>query len=691
MGIRTYQKDHLKELASPLTEVQFENRQSVSADPLRFETKHASHPVVIDLNPFKNGEHQRSGAGNFWGGPFTGRPALIAQLAPVLFELAEYRPAATVNQYVTYFRVWWRHFDAVERECAAPGMPAPVVTTVADITEIHRQRAFDRGMSSPCFSGFIRMVNMVRRVQQLAPLYWKPPERTEARRHLPPRWEIDKIRIRLKHNWFDTLHRWERTAELLQETAPQPQSQTEVKLLKNYRHFISTAIRLRHPRPSIKMLGKGMDRHTFYAQGYNVSDMLRGFYPDGEDIRTAFHLCLASTGWNPSVLVDLDVTAGFIEPHPKDPTRYLMRGYKARGNSEQVTEGMSKVQGSPGNILRTLMRRTRPLRAHLKRKLATAKVTYASLQGQGVASTALEDARGEIARLERGVRSPWLYVAANTDQVLWLDKISFARGRAKDGSSSFLDDLIFDINEKEKVMAEKQGRLERLRLVSNLNSSDFRDAFAAFAYEMSGGMVLYVMKVLGHKSPKTTQGYLNNTLLNGESNRLYSKFGNALWHEVKMHGRVDPTLIAKWSRDESVTDDERQRLHDYRSLKRSRIGLGCKDPTHPPAHIAPNFQADGKAMCPVQRCTLCVEHAVIYPDSLTGLCKRLAELRHIQSQMPVVAFSESSFGEEMKNTEIVLERFDQQKVSAILEDYSQRIAAGRHCVIEFDGLQGVPA
>jgi hypothetical protein len=53
--------------------------------------------------------------------------------------------------------------------------------------------------------------------------------------------------------------------------------------------------------------------------------MLCGSYPDSFDIRVAFHLCMATTGWNPAVLLSLDVTTSIIEKHPKDPGRYILR------------------------------------------------------------------------------------------------------------------------------------------------------------------------------------------------------------------------------------------------------------------------------------------------------------------------------------------------------------------------------
>lgn len=681
MGIRNYKKDHLKKLAKPLAALPDSALATdpESDDPLRFWTRHPSEPFLVDLHVFQDGEHARLHAGGTWRGTFSGRPRLITQLAPVFREIVEYSSPRTIKQNLFSLRSWWRLFDEVEAEAAEAGASIQRVETVSDITEIHRQRAFDSGMNNAGFTYFTRMINMVRKANKIPLLYWKSPEVKNRRRHLPPQWQVKQVRHALKRGWFDANSRWKMADSLL--TDYEPQTEEEARLQRIYQRFQSAVNNVGHPRPGMSELCGDLRYSTFNSLGYSIPDMLRGFYPDANDIRMAFHLCLANTGWNPAVLLSLDANDHFIEPHPKDPTRYLMRGYKARGQSEQITEGLFKSVGSAGVILLTLMKRTEPLRAQLRKDLATSKEEYEALKLQGASSATLDSKRRQIVKLEQGVRSPWLYVTSKTDSITWLDHRTFARGigRLRGNGISFLDELVARINQKRPPDQQ----------LSRIKASDFRDAFAAYAYQVSGGLVLYVMKVLGHKNPGTTQSYLDNTLLNEESNRLYITFSNSLLHEIKVYGRVDPSIIAKWSRDGNVTDEERARLHDYRSLKRSRIGVGCKDPTHPPKHIAPRFEADGQAMCPVQRCTLCLEHAVIFPDSLPGLCKRLAELRFIQSQISAVAFLESSFGEEIENTELALACFDVQKVQDLMLQWERRIDNGEHRVIDFDGVQKV--
>lgn len=676
MSIRHYKKDHLKELAPALAVVQSATSAPPSApdDPLTFWTRH-EHPTFVSLNVFSqgNGETDNPQTMSARGRPFSGRPELIQEMAPAIRAILEYAAPRTVTQHLQALRTWWRLFDSVDR---ATSMTATqVVFSVSDIGELHRQRAFDENMDRGSFGTGLATINIIRKTKGLRQLLWQRPAGRNLERHLPPEWQIKKIRIALKHAWFATLNRWQVTDELLAGRVPR--NEEEQRLQRNYKLFDAAMRTTETPRPRVEDIRGSMPTATFLRAGYSVSDMLRGRYPDAEDIRSAFHYCLAATGWNPAVFLSLDADSAFVEAHPKDPTRYLLRGYKARSKSEQISEGLYKSQSSAGVILLTLQQRTEPLRARLRKDLAEQELAMEQLLNQEASPSRLDEQRKVVARLRTGVSSLWLYVSASTDKINWLDphETTYTRFKQVPGITTFLDAVVSRINSQQP--ADQQ--------VASLKPGDFRDAFAAYAYQLSGGMVLYVMKALGHKSLRSTQHYLDNTILNEQSIQLYRSFSNSLWAEIKVHKRLDPTIIAKCSRDGHASAEARERLATYRSLRRSRIGVGCKDPTNPPPSIAPSFRADGKAMCHVHRCMLCLDHAVILPDSVTGIAKRLAELRSIRSGMSTVAFLESSFSEEMENTELALGAFDPVTVAEQFTEWESRIMSGLHRVIDLDG------
>lgn len=683
MGIRAgnNKKDHLRQPdGSPALALVVDLASTASGeDPLRFETSHPDKPCFVDLTEFELGNQQTLKKGARLGGSFTGRPLLIYELAPALRDQMNPLAEKSVEQYLVALRTWWRLFDALEsKEFARPRLESTV-----QLDELHRQCALDKSMRRTEFSSFLLIANTTRAALGFKPLHWQRPEERAVNRHLPPTWQTDLVRRTLKHRWFATLDRWDLAAQLRSQDASLDQQMPPVtdpehlRLLRNYNRFDAVAKATGHPRPGLDALLMGIPKTMFYRGGFSVVDMLRGRYPDGYDIRAAFHLCLATTGWNAAVLLSLDVSEPFIELHPKDRSRYILRGRKARaGGAEQVTEGLFKTQGSAGAVLQTLIARTAPLRDQLHRELQAARARLAELGGQLSESEEQKPLRRRIMSLEQATRSPWLFASQVAFGIQWLDDFNFSKSFEKH-TSSYIGDLVANLNKHQPDD----------RQLSPLTASDLRDAYAVNAYHASGGSILHVMKALGHRSPRTTQRYLHNTLLKEEHRKLFGTFSTALWQEMASNGRVDPTILAKLSRDGEATREQRERLGGYRSIMLSRIGVGCKDPLNPPRHIAPDFIPDGKAMCHVQRCTLCVEHAIIFPESLPGLCKRLAELRHLRPQMSVGAFQSSSFLEEMDNTEIALQAFNAAEVARNVSQWADRIAKGLHRVMEFDGRE----
>jgi hypothetical protein len=398
--------------------------------------------------------------------------------------------------------------------------------------------------------------------------------------------------------------------------------------------------------------------------------MTRGRYPDSVSIRAAFHLCLVTTGWNPGTFLALDANGTFIEPHPRDPSRYILTGYKERSKSYQVTEGLLKTQRSAGVIIVTIVERTKPLRKELESRLIEKRTELSNLVRNSASRHLLDKKQAEIVDLEGGIRSPWLYVAEQG--ITWLRGDTYQSV----GKDRYLDRHVASIND---------GRAPS-EWIPRIKATDFRDAFAAYAFKESGGMILYVMRVLGHRSLTSTQRYLDNTLLNDSAAKVFRCFANSLWAEIQQFGRLDPTLIARCAIDGHVSDHERSRLDEYRGLRRSRLGIGCKDPTRPPRHVAPGFQVDGRKLCATHRCTLCLENAVIFPESLEGLAMRKAELMHLKLELPVSTFIETSFDEELSNTNAALRAFDTHRVEVAVQSWVRRIESGAHRVIQFEDL-----
>ena len=667
MSIRHVNKDHLAGHQLPLSVVPSPTEPEEDGDQLRFLTHHKKKPGFIDLTEFRDGKE--TAPRGKWGGAIKGRPRLIAQIAPAIKETYLTASKPTVTTVLTSLRTWWRLLDHIEALGTDAAVRVPAVNGVEDLVEVHRQLAFDAGISRAMFGPFARVSDLTRRAMGLRPLHWVGPEEPTRKRHLPPFSQIKPIRDELKRRWYAALDRWERADSLIAGTPPQ--TEEEAQQVTNYRRLTEAAEVHGRAWPTSAQLWLGKSMSLFYQQGYKT-EVMRSRFPGIADVKAAFHLCLVTTGWNPETFLALDVGLEFIQPHPKDETRYLLTGFKERSKTDQVTEGLYKSQRSPGVVLLTLMRRTATLRVQLQAQRNTVEAELSALVKQRARMSLVDEKREQLSQIDEGLRSPWLF-ADEDGAVSWLNGDNYHR----DGNVGYLDRLVQEVNAKRPPDHQ----------VAKITATDFRDAFAAYAYQESGGMVLYVMRVLGHKRLSSTQRYLDNSLLNDESARLFRTFANSLWVEIRVHGRLDPTVLAKWCRDGQVSEGERKRLEDYRALKRSRLGVGCKSPTNPSRAVAPTFRPDGKKQCSTHRCTLCLENAVILPESLDGLAMRLAELLYLQANMPTATFAETSFAEELHNTRVALLGFQSSAVSDAVQRWQRRIADGTHRPVHLELME----
>lgn len=636
-------KDHLQASAPPLVVVPVKPAEE---DPLLFLTKHPDKAFLVDLRPFSTGEMHKSGnTGGSWEGPFTARRALILQLAPALKDRLCPLSEKAARAYLNSLRGWWRVLDAAE----AAG--EPIVSSVAQLTNVHRQLAYDRGMLRVPFTLFLAIVDPVRQTMRLPKLYWKPPSDPTPKRFLPPPWQWEILRQALKRDWYAVVDRWE-LADLLRAGGGQNDAKSKA-LRMNYQFYAKAQARLKHPLPKQSQLMPGFTTlKAFYDTGLNTKDMVRGLYPDGDDIRAAFHLCLCNTGWNPAVLLNLDIAANCIDVHPKDPQRFILRSAKARADDEEMTsEGLFKTQAGAAFVVKLLIDKTEPLRRLLR----------VALRGIGKRIAGVTDPKKllklqiEQSQLSKAIRSPWLYVGQGT--VKWLDDDSFGRG----GERNYLRNRIERLNKA----------LPLDRQLAFVKPSDLRDIFAANVYRTNGGSMLALKRALGHRGWGSTPKYVTNTLMREEHRKLFMLFSNSLWNEIKETGRIDPTILAKLSRDREATQHQRQRLEKYRTFPITRMGTRCADPHNPPRHVDPDFVPDGQKLCEVQRCLLCTEHAVILPESIDGLARRCVELRSLNQSMNTVSWETSTFREELDNIEFALKLFDPIKVEHLLEKHSK--------------------
>ena len=675
MGLREVNKDHLNTHPG-LAPVKVTLPLPDHGDPLRFWIKHSTQNHFVDLTVFATGQPAET-QDKRHAGPFSGRPALIRQIAPAIYSVLDGNTKWTAKNYLDSLRTWWRILDAVERDAARVGQPMSRVNDVRQLTEIHASYARgDTGrkpINRTLFNPFKCLANVSLRDLGAPELHWVAPMAGDSKRLLPSDNQCAELRIRLKQEWYRVLRHFT-LMDRLRADGFQSATDEEEYLLAHWRHIHQVQKRTGMTLPSATELRNGMSIRGFSLKtGLRLPTMRLTAFPDHWQAQIAFHCCLMFTGWNPATLYSLDATKAniWLRDHPRDPLRYLLVGTKARaGNAEQPVEGLWKTRAGPGHIIRLWMERTEPLREQLQAELVMERNKYHQFVLDGTSPGNLTRQMEVIQSKKEGCRSVWLF-ASEKGGIGWLMPTCNRVFNLAGTQTVFLTSFLAQFNQ-ERAAQQKAP-------IPHCTPGDFRDMFALFVWRTSGGNLLTLKQALNHARIRTTQIYTDNNLLNAERDEATRRFGNNLFSLLKKHGGFDLTILTHIQRHGPVTEDSAKRLSDYRDLERSRIQVGCKDPFHPP----PEIQAPGVArVCRPQRCLLCTAHAVILPDSLDGVAMRVEELEYTKSVLPIMEWSDK-LDEELKNGLHVLNVFPVKQVNDARDFWQQTIAAGRH---EIPGL-----
>lgn len=671
MSLRDINKDHLAEHRGlelvpggvPLPDFQ---------DPLKFWTHHPKEPTLADLTVFAEGERANPTSGK-WAGPFTGRPHLIRQLMPAIQSSLTAVSRASVGNCISSLRVWWRILDAVELAAEQARQPMARVEDVRQLTRAHADFAYGNGQWKARHPNrtrhFLRLVNLTLRSLGEPELHWAVPEGAKVVRRLPPEDQTTAIRIRLKQKWYEILRFWA-LMDRIRNGGFKPATNEEARLLVHWQHFTKVQQRCGTALPSAEELRNGLTNQGFrYKTGLTLTTMRLAAFPDRRQADTAFYLCLAHTGWNPATLYSLDASRAkdVLRDHPRDPSRYLLTGTKARaGGAEQPVEGLWKTKAGPGYIIKAWMQRTELLRGQLETMLAAERTKYRQMTQDGAGPEDLASQLKSVQRLEEGCRSVWLF--AGEAGIGWLTPRGNQTYHGLDGHGcDFLTAFINQVNRERADRGEPP--------IQRVTASDFRDIFAVYVWRVSGGNIFAVMWWLKHRFVRTTEGYVDTHILNQERDEQARTFVHHLL-DLLGAGRFDVTILAHLQRYGAVTQEMERRLAEYRALQRSRVGIACKDPFHPPSNIQP--ESDDR-VCRPQRCLLCKHHAVILPESMDGVAMRVTELETIKTSIPVEAWSDL-LAEELRNGLDVLKLFPCADVRNARERWSKAIEIGRHHV-----------
>lgn len=679
-----------------------------SEDPLRFWTAYQSDNVLVDLHPFANGEMENShfsGGGN-WAGPYSGRPKLIEQLAPAIQAQAALAAPGTVKAMMAALRAWWRLFDSIEEILDLNGRAPVRVESVADLNSLHEAAAHRNGMRKSNFLQFVRVVNATRKLgtPRLPELPWSAPKHADPLRSLIPEEQARSIKTYLKQDWERVRRTWAHSLVLLAEVerraVEDPESndlpvgsvstpsfsKEDERLLVNLQHLVRIQKNTGKTLPSSAELSDGMRKNPIFCEG-NERRVMRGIlFPTVEEMDIAFHLALMNSGWNPSTLANLDGNSpDLVSHHPKNPSQIVlsvrddendeiaMQANKPRARgATQFCVGLRKHTASPPMIVATYSERVAALRVQLKLDFQNASTKLAAMQAENREKTHVERQFKIVQRLQKGCRSVWLYVDLK-GKINWINHDQMDRYAKRDGTKGTVSYLVRVV---ERLNDERTQRGNSA--IPSITISDFRDIYARWVYTQSEGNLLAVMLALGHASLASTWTYVDNNLIGAENDEHVRRFMGHLFGELS-HGRLDLTILAQLVRHGSLTPEMQMRLDEYRIAMRSRIGVACKDPRHPPAHVAP-MHKEGR-LCGTQRCMHACPNARFLPESLDGMSMRVEELIRISENLPRESWLQAKFQEELDEGEYLLHTlYSREHVAAAREKWHGLISSGEHMV-----------
>ncbi|MBD0679933.1 hypothetical protein [Pseudomonas sp. PSB11] len=669
MSIRRYNKDHQWEFKNNHAETPELVTPPPPLDALQFWTQHPTQNHLVDLKIFADGQDKSLGTSK-WNGPFTGRPKLIRQLKPAIQAIFTGLSPATVRNYTKALRAWWRLMDSVESSAKEVDHSVMRVEDVSQLTWIHREHAYKAGIHGDMFTYFLRIANITLKARGGAELHWQTPAGNKPERHLPPEDQIAALRMGLKQSWEAVRRRWA-LIDRVQSDCFVPQTAEEADLLKQWLYFSEKQRTCGLAVPNSDQLRGGLLSQSFTGSTrLSLIKLRETVFPNVWDVDTAFHMCLANTGLNPAVLFALDARFEglFLRDHPQDKSRYILVGPKTRaGGTEQVVTGLWKTPWGPGPIIRNWLERVDPLRKQLQSRLAVERDLYDQMCKDGDFHDELVEQLHLVQNLEQGSRSIWLYIGKHGN-IDWLNENRSNRHSLDHKQTTYLKVLTSQINGK---------RIEQgCPPIGHITTSDFRDIFALYVWRQSGGNVLAVMRLLSHSRLRSTQCYVDNNILNAERNLQARIFLDRLFVELGQ-GRLDVTILAYLQQSGAMSPEVEKCLHDFRAMERSRLGIACQDPLHPPPNIQPD--ADGSLRCGIQRCLLC-KQGLILPESFDGIAMRVEELEVIQRHVSVEAWLTSDLPQELSNGLDALKLFPTDDVQKAREHWAQAIACGAHRV-----------
>lgn len=619
------------------------------------------------------------GRNHKWGGGFTGRPELLADLWPSLSaNLSTQTLASGVNKRQSLIR-FWRFLDAFEDYMAEQGEKIPRVNRLHDVTAYHLNSFSSPGPDSRWEACLGTQASIVRGAiraavidHELPELIVPPISSGTNKRETPPDDSGIAIIRYLRTEALQILQRWRRADELaiegrnlieLYEGDAEFMRSTEFVATEADAHTTfralveSTGIGLPRMIDLSRRLGlkvRGLPNwwpihpveHEQAGLKVNWHCMMAGLYPTSRDIAIFFLLFIARSAWNVATAASIDINqwSSFYD----DEHHWIFAPKFRSAGALQWTVSNDRATTSCYSIVKALLARGSALRRY-------AQISPGSCSLPDVA-----------------VRSPWVGVTPKGG----LKPLFVLSPHESRTLNNWLAEIVRSHNSVSEAKA------------TSMSVSDFRDLAAAVMYRESKYSSWVVMVLLGHKNLATTRSYGFRRATFAESFGLIADAVDDVFGQIAEKRVFDIALTRAKLSKMDVSNEDIHRLEQARK-NRTYDGAGCADPFNPPLEIDPNNKRDGCSICAQQhRCIAsgCF-NAFVFSDSIGGLCKRVAELEAIRDSVGVVRFNESSDSADLRILRSTLDQWPQEIVAAEVGRWMDRILRGTHMPIFFAGQQ----
>jgi hypothetical protein len=364
-------------------------------------------------------------------------------------------------------------------------------------------------------------------------------------------------------------------------------------------------------------------------------------------------LFLMQTGWNLATVfaVDISEEANWFEAHPQKPNLVVLHSFKNRSDLHQFAITTLQHEWRPYQILRFMIEITEPLRRTLRKRMLQVQTEF-----RGKVNIAVD---AQLSLMESAIKSPWLFHSISE-----IGRVDCFRP----SDSVHLNEVIRAVI-KRHDLARAHPRL------AGYTTSNMRDAWIGHAYSKSGYDVLVARLASQHSNFRSLRHYLNRRRYREHSEAAIRKVQTAAFSEISERRPLDLTRLRLLVENGAITVEQAKRLADYR--QRTRLGMGCLDPHHPPPHIAPGHPPG--EICRIQRCLGC-EHGVVFQDSLESLGRANAELIWIKREIPYASWVGSSFEKEENALSETLAQFEQSQVQTVINKWLDRFRNGEAVV-----------